>query len=352
MWATLTRLHLIISKVFRLSMTISIPAKVPLAALPTPLVPLDRLSASLGGPRIWLKRDDLTHTSMSGNKLRKLEFIVAEALSQSCTVLITCGGVQSNHCRATALACAQQGLGCHLILRGEKPKELDGNVLLAKLAGAIITFVPADQYTSQLSTILSQTQDDYQVKGQNAFVIPTGASDELGLWGYYSAVPELIEDFQRLDLNVDMVCCATGSGGTHAGLALGFHHSGHTDMIVRGYAVCDNRHYFEKKAAEDIQRWYQRYLPGQPMSMPTLDVNDQYIGGGYGVAGPEVFAVISLLAAKEGVILDPVYTAKAFLGLVSQIRNGELAQVKNVVFVHTGGVFGLFPFRRSFSEAF
>lgn len=321
------------------------PVTASLARLPTPLQALDRLSNTLAGPRIWIKRDDLTGTLLTGNKIRKLEFVVARALAQGKTTLITCGGVQSNHCRATALVAAQLGLSCHLVLRGEPPSPADGNNLLAELAGANITYLSHSDYTRELTSTLTSLQAQYDAAGRPAYVIPTGASDGVGLWGYYSAARELAHDFSVHGITPQLICCATGSGGTHAGLALGIAHL-ELDSQVRGYAVCDSRRYFEQKERADIVQWYQIYHPSIKPSIPSLEINDEYIGAGYGHANAEVFAAIKLLARTEGIILDPVYTGKAFAGLLEQIRRGELHSASDVVFVHTGGVYGIFPYRQ------
>lgn len=321
------------------------PAKYSLARLPTPLQPLDRLSSVLAGPRVWLKRDDLTDTLLTGNKVRKLEFVVARALELGATTLITCGGVQSNHCRATALVAAQLGLSCHLVLRGEPPEHADGNTLLAQLAGAKITYLSLSEYSRGLDQQLRSLKEQYDREGRPAYVIPTGASDGVGLWGYYSAAGELAQDFIKHSLAPALVCCATGSGGTHAGLALGLAHL-QLAVKVRGYAVCDSRRYFEEKAKADIEHWYKLYQPSVAPVIPPLDINDDYIGDGYGRANEAVFAAIELLAGTEGIILDPVYTGKAFAGLLDQIRRGELNHANDVVFVHTGGVYGIFPYRQ------
>lgn len=325
-------------------MDIHVPNRLSLARLPTPFHLLTRLTESLGGPRVWIKRDDLTGTAMSGNKLRKLEFVVAEAVRQGSQVLITSGGIQSNHCRTTAVLCAQLGLTCHLLLRGDKPNHRDGNALLAYLVGASTHFIEPAIYQSELNSIFAKTISDYADRGLKAYAIPTGASDEVGLWGYYCMAEELLSDFRLNGLVNAAVCCATGSGGTHAGLALGLHHQGYQGL-VRGYAVCDDRSYFINKGHADMIAWHKRYCGEASGSYPDLDVNDDFIGAGYGVVDDDVIATIKHLATLEGVLLDPVYTGKAFHGMLTQIRAGQFAEYRDVVFIHTGGIFGLFPYR-------
>ena len=320
------------------------PKSLSLAQLPTPFHPLERLTKMLDGPKIWVKRDDLTGTPLTGNKIRKLQFVLQRAILMGADTVITCGGLQSNHCRATALAAAQLGLKCHLILRGERPRTWDGNTLLAALAGAQISYHTATEYSQNLPELFQYWSAHYDKNDHSVYCIPTGASDGVGLWGYYHAAAELKNDFLARNIKPELVCCATGSGGTHAGLALGFSHIGDSP-IIRGYAVCDDQQYFLRKARQDIEQWYDLLNIETNKALPIIDVNDQYIGEGYGQANEHVFETIKLLARTEGIILDPVYTGKAFLGLLSQIRSGELRGMKNVVFIHTGGVFGLFPFR-------
>lgn len=322
------------------------PARLPLAQTPTPLHKLERLSDQVG-VNVWIKRDDLTGHLLSGNKIRKLEFSLAEAQRQGCDAVITCGGLQSNHCRATALAAAQLGMKSALILRGHSPGELDGNLLLDTLSGAEISVVKPSVYTLQLDSLLQEKAEELSARGLKPFVIPTGASDELGLWGYIAAAEEINNDLGRIKLNPSHLVCATGSGGTHAGLALGFSIL-RPELNVLGVAVCDDESYFTDKAEQDIGRWRHRYpdavsVDFTPESV-SIQVNDQYIGPGYGRADDEVFEVIKMLASLEGIVLDPVYTGKAFYGLLKEIEAGLCAPGSDVLFVHTGGLFGLFPF--------
>lgn len=331
-------------------MTTYRPSKISLANLPTAVQPLDRVTKALGGPRIWLKRDDLTGSTLSGNKVRKLEFVVAEALEQGADTLITCGGLQSNHCRATALVAAQLGLKAHLILRGERDGAPDdGNLLLDSLAGATISTYPTAIYSRDLAKLFQEWTAHYTQKGAKPWCIPTGASDEIGLWGYIEAATELLKQCEALSFKPDKVVCATGSGGTQAGLSLGAFLAESSTQVI-GMAVCDSEDYFQRKAKHDITLWQEKYgeLAGvsQLAALQTLiTTNDKYIGPGYAKAYPELMECIRWLAATEGVVLDPCYTGKAFYGLVQEIKSGRWAKDDNIVFVHTGGIFGLFPYR-------
>ncbi|UTF60537.1 1-aminocyclopropane-1-carboxylate deaminase/D-cysteine desulfhydrase [Gilvimarinus sp. DA14] len=316
------------------------PPRLHLAQLPTPLTPL-HLPQLSGAQRLWIKRDDLTGSLLSGNKVRKLEFILAEA--QGADTLITCGGLQSNHCRATAIIAAQQGLHCELILRGEAAGASDGNLLLAELAGAQVHTYSAQEYQRNLSQLLSARAEQLILEGRKPYIIPTGASDEVGLWGYVAAARELAEDFRKARIDNPLVVCAAGSGGTLAGLAVGLANYC-PQAEVLGIAVCDNESYFCRRVEEDVQAAIARY-PGSGLKLPVnFTINDAYIGPGYALGYPALFESISTLAAGSGIILDPVYTGKAFYGMLDLLERGELSQ-RDIVFVHTGGIFGVFPQR-------
>lgn len=333
-------------------MDISYPPRIPLAHLPTPLEPLDRItekySAPHGGPRLWVKRDDLTETAMSGNKLRKLEFVAGEAKARGCDTLITCGGVQSNHCRTTALVGAKLDMHVHLILRGDVGGIPDGNLLVDMIAGASTAFYPARQYTAELPQLFNHWQQQYAQRGHKALCIPTGASDGLGIWGYIAGSEELLENCRAQGFEPEHIVCATGSGGTQAGLTLGCHLQG-SRASVTGYAVCDSEAYFIDKVREDVRHWAD--LGGHAIDERALNVqvNANYIGPGYALAEEPVYSAIAEAAKLEGLLLDPVYTGKAFYGLLQELQKGSYRGCENVVFVHTGGQFGLFPHRERFS---
>lgn len=330
---------------------ISLPTQLRLAQTPTPLQRLSRVSAEVG-VNLWVKRDDLTGCSLSGNKVRKLEFTLAHVLEQGCDTVITCGGLQSNHCRATALLGAQLGLKVVLILRGEQEGEADGNLLLDYLAGAEIHTYPVREYAHGLNQLLQETAEQQRRDGRNPFIIPTGASDGIGIWGYIAATQELETDFCRERIAPSHIVVATGSGGTQAGLTLGAHILGWQTQVI-GMAVCDDEAYFQAKVRADMRDWARRYEPqltdaGADVEQCQIYVNDRYIGPGYANAPHEVFETIAWLARTEGLVLDPVYTGKAFHGLIEELKAGRLDQARDVVFVHTGGIFGNFPQRAQF----
>lgn len=320
------------------------PRRIPLAHLPTPLQPLDRLSAELGGPRIWVKRDDLSESGAGGNKVRKLEFVIAEALHQGADTLVTCGGLQSNHCRATALLGAKLGLAVELVLRGEPASVPDGNLFLDHLAGAAVHTYPARQYQTELSALLDAHATALRARGKRPFLIPTGASDGLGVWGYLAASEELASDFRAVGIRPRHLVVATGSGGTQAGLTAGLHlHA--PQCAVHGVAVCDDAAWFRQKVRSDLLDWRSR--SGSTLDLDGLRIStlDRYIGPGYGVADAATLTTIRRVVRTEGLLLDPVYTGKAFNGLLQEVAAGRLCDSDDIVFVHTGGLFGLFPSR-------
>jgi D-cysteine desulfhydrase len=330
-------------------MELQYPRKVDLARTPTPLQFLERASQRWGrGHRLWIKRDDLTGCALSGNKVRKLEFIIAHAQDSGCDTLITCGGLQSNHCRATALAGARLGLAVHLLLRGDEPGERDGNLLLDHLAGATVNCYPKQRYVAEIGGLFRHWQEHYASQGRKALAIPTGGSDGVGAWGYIAACEELAADFTAHGIERAHLVTASGSGGTQAGLTLGaaLHH---LPASVWGINVCDDAQYFLDKIAADAADWRTRY-PGVPAVEIAPRVIDGYVGQGYAIADDAVFRLIADLAALEGVVLDPVYTGKAFNGMLAEIAAGRFDGCRDIVFMHTGGIFGLFPQRGGFRQ--
>lgn len=319
---------------------VTYPPRLSLAQTPTPLHLLERLSAREKGPRIWVKRDDQTGAATSGNKVRKLEFALARAAEEGCDTLVTCGGVQSNHCRTTALLGARLGLKVHLILRLDNEAEIQGNLLLDYLSGAEVTLLQRKDYIAHQRDNFAYWQELYRRQGRNPYFITTGASDATGVWGYVACAGELKEDFAHHHIAPELIVHATGSGGTQAGLTAGcaLHY---LPSAVVGIAVCDDAAYFQRKVADDLQVWRSLYGVDIDLNALSIRVDDRHIGAGYAIAGEEVFSCIRDVAALEGLILDPVYSGKAFLGLLKNLRSGEYRDCRDIVFVHTGGLFGL-----------
>jgi len=326
-------------------MSINYPPKIKLAQLPTPIQKLERLSASLG-TNIWVKRDDLSGFTESGNKIRKLEFTLAKARSEGADTLITCGGVQSNHCRATAILGARCDFDVHLALRGEAPASIDGNLFMSHLAGAEISHFSPRYYNLHLDFIIQEICDDYRAQNKKPYFIPTGASDGTGVWGYVNAVQEIATQQKELGIEFDTIVSATGSGGTQAGLTAGVTlHQLQADVL--GMAVCDDASYFYDKVKKDLQDWKDQYRIDLDIDALKIQVNDRYIGQGYARTQPEVFNTIEKMIRSEGIGLDPVYTGKAFYGMLNEILDGELFG-ENILFIHTGGFFGLFGQRKQY----
>lgn len=329
-------------------MALVYPRKIDLAHTPTPLQYLERASEKWGrGHRLWVKRDDLTGSTLSGNKVRKLEFIAAHAIDNGYDTLLTCGGLQSNHCRATAIAGAQLGLAVHLLLRGEEPADREGNLLLDHLAGATVNCYPVKQYVSEIDALFCHWHDHYAALGRKALAVPTGGSDGIGVWGYIAACEELKRDFHGSGIEQAHIITATGSGGTQTGLTLGaaLHN---LPATVWGVNVCDDEQYFLNKVTSDAAQWRQHY-PGVPAVNIEPRVLDGYVGQGYAIATPAIFELIAELCRLEGLVLDPVYTGKAFAGMLAELAGGRFQGCRDIVFVHTGGIFGLFPQRAGFT---
>ena len=326
-------------------MSIDYPPKLKLAQLPTPIQKLERLSKDLG-TNIWVKRDDLTGLLASGNKVRKLEFSFAKAKQKGADTLITCGGVQSNHCRATAVLGAQCGFDVHLALRGEAPASIDGNLFIDHLAGAKISHFSPRYYNLHMDFIMQELCDEYREKNKTPYFIPTGASDGTGVWGYVRAVEEIANQQIEMNVEFDQIVSATGSGGTQAGLTAGVALQ-NMSAEVWGMAVCDDVNYFKNKVKADLLDWQREYRMGIDIEALPIHVNDQYIGQGYARTQPEVFRQIEETIRSEGIGLDPVYSGKAFYGMLNEIREGRFLG-ENILFIHTGGFFGLFGQRQQY----
>lgn len=307
------------------------PNRLPLARVPTPVERLDRLSRALG-VEVWVKRDDLTGVGLSGNKVRKLEYLLGDAVAQGADTVVTTGGIQSNHARATAVACRRLGLRPVLLLRGEPPAVPEANLLLDQLLGVEVHWCTPDEYRTARNERMAQIAASLRAEGARPYVVPEGGSNGLGALGYVEAAREVA----ALGLGrFDGVVCAVGSGGTLAGLALG------PDLgPVHGVAVCDDRATFAPRV-EAIAAEAQRHGVG-PLGPEgeRWAVVEGYQGPAYAVATEAIWATIAEVARAEGLLLDPVYTGKAMHALVTEARAGRWRG--RWLFWHTGGVFGLF----------
>lgn len=319
--------------------------RVQLAHLPTPLEPLPRLSAALGGPDIWIKRDDCTGLAIGGNKTRKLEFSLGAAMAEGADTIITAGAVQSNHVRQTAAAACKLGLACEVLLEQpfaepSEPYMQSGNVLLDKLFGANLRAHPAG--TDIVAAMESLANQVRQAGGQ-PYVIPVGASNATGALGYVDCAVELLGQAEDQGLVIDHLVTATGSAGTQAGLAVGLR-AMRSQLPLLGIGVSAARDVQQQKvyalACETAE------LIGQSGIVARDDIvaNCDYIGDGYGLPTTGMNEALLLLARQEGLLLDPVYSGKALAGLVDLTRKGAFDGARNIVFLHTGGSAALFAY--------
>ena len=316
--------------------SIDIVNRVQLAQLPTPLHELSRLTRKLAGPRIWIKRDDLTGLAGGGNKSRKLEFLIADAIQRGCDTVVTAGGPQSNHCRQTAAACARFGLQCHLILGGEPPELRLGNLLLDDLLGARVHWVEKPQRNTRLNDI----GDELRADGRVPYVIPVGGSNPLGCLGYAHAMFEVQAQIELLGIEVNRIIFATSSGGTQAGMALGARMSGFRGKIT---AVSIDQppdeppqRAFLAEVAEIAAEASALIGDKMPFNSSDFDVEYGYLGEGYGVVGELERCAIRELASTEGILLGPVYTGRAFGAMLDLIASGKIGPCETVLFWHTG----------------
>lgn len=316
------------------------PESINLANLPTKIEKLENISKLLGGPEIWIKRDDQTGTELSGNKVRKLEFSIREALDYGCDYLITCGGIQSNHARATAAAGAKLGLGVVLLLVGDEDMKPEGNHFMDLLLGAEIQFVSGTEYTQRRTEIMEAIKLELEERGHKAYIIPEGASNGIGSFGYIKAMKEILQQETALGFEFDCIVSATGSGGTYSGLLLGDLIGGKKHRML-GFAVGKDTPYFVRETEKIIDEAAKYMGLDMDPSSFNIEVNDNYVGRGYALSRKEELEFICGFAKMEGILLDPVYTGKAMYGLVEEIKKGNFAGSKRILFIHTGGLFGL-----------
>ena len=317
-------------------------ARKQLGFFPTPLVTLDNLSDRLGGPRILMKRDDQTGLASGGNKVRKLEFLIGEALSQGCDTVITGGAAQSNHCRQTAAAAAACGLTCHLVLGGKEPGILDGNLLLDDLLAARIHWTGEFRKGEKIPEIVEQLES----KGNKPYVIPYGGSSTTGAVGFVEAVSELDKQLDQHHTTLSHVVFASSSGGTQAGLIVGKRIFDYRFELIgigidKGEA---GEGPFTEHVLELANATAERLELDVAYQLSDVEVREEFLGDGYGVVGELERRAIRLTAETEGILLDPVYTGRAMGGLITMIERGEFSSSDTVLFWHTGGLPALFSY--------
>ncbi len=309
------------------------PNKIHIAHLPTPIEHFSRLR-----PGLWVKRDDFSGCELSGNKVRKLEYLVADALEQGAETLVTVGDVQSNHARATAVVAARLGLRSLLVLEGQASESdwTKGNAFLDRFVGADIDWQEQEGFVAQRLVVAA---DRLRKQGRKPYVIPVGGSNELGVWGYIDAAREAKEQCDAMALKIDRVVCTTGSCGTHVGLLLGIKLAGWNTPLT-GIGISSTA---EKKtvwARGLVDRTIAKYNLPVTIAPGDLEIHD-YAGAGYAKSRPEELAAISDAARRGGLVLDPVYTGKAYFGMTDLAQRGVIAPNESVLFFHTGGLLGL-----------
>lgn len=325
------------------------PPSISLAMLPTRIEKLPRLTSELGVANLYIKRDDLTGAVDSGNKIRKLEFVLADVLNHGSDTLITCGGIQSNHARATASTAARFGLDCVLFLKGSTSGVPNGNLFLDKLLGASINVISEEDYKS-VDHIMAAEAERLESEGRRCYVVPEGASNWLGAMGYVRAAEELRNQLDAANLHIDRIVFPCGSGGTYAGLLIGTKIFGIKARLT-SINVCQTPVHFREKIHTICQDANSRLNLGFEFKREEIEVLGGYVREGYAVADPEVSKVIVRVALTEGIILDPVYTGKAMYGLVDLMSKGLISRDENILFIHTGGIFSLFAYRDALTRA-
>ena len=318
------------------------PQRALLASLPTPLIPLERLGRELGGAQLWLKRDDLTGLELSGNKVRKLEYVAADALAAGCDTLVTEGTPQSNHCRATAAVCARLGLHCVLLFRPAASSSPQGNHLLDVLFGAQIRSYSRAEFTPGRERIVAEVLAELKANGRTPRWTPAGASEPLACWGYIRAMGELAEQLPAAGLDSCDIVMAISSGATYAGAVLGQLVHGLSACRVWAVPVSDDVTYHTASVSTLCLAAVERYDLPVEFTTDLLQFIPGYVGEGYAIPYRAALEGLQLLARTEAIVLDPVYTAKAFCAVLEAIRARRLGFDRPLVFVHTGGVFSDF----------
>jgi D-cysteine desulfhydrase len=312
----------------------------------TPLERAPRLTEALGGPDIFVKRDDLLGLAAGGNKTRKLEFLVADALAQGADTLITCGAVQSNHCRLTLAAAVKEGLACRLVLEERVPGAYDpeatGNNFLFNLMGVErVTVIPSGSDTMKA---MDKVADEVKAEGRHAYVIPVGGSNPIGATGYVACAQEIMAQTFEQGINIDYVVCASGSAGTQAGLVTGFYGC-NMNVPVLGINVSRAKRDQEELVYDLVRRTAQHVGLNLEIPREAVTCFDEYVGPGYSLPTPGMAEAVRLVARTEGILLDPVYTGKTMAGLIDLVRKSFFNKDDAVLFLHTGGSPGLYVYQ-------
>ncbi|MCH7981798.1 MAG: D-cysteine desulfhydrase [Proteobacteria bacterium] len=319
--------------------------RVSLAHLPTPLEHLPRLTAELGGPQIWVKRDDCTGLATGGNKTRKLEFSLAAAIEEGADTIVTVGALQSNHVRQTVAATCKLGLSCEVLLehRVQDPSDYyanSGNVFLDRLFGANLHEHPAG---TDFDAAMQEVAEEVRSKGGKPYIIPGGASDKIGALGYVNCALELLSQANDQGLVIDHLITATGSAGTQAGLIVGLK-AMNSNVPLLGIGVSAAQAAQEEKVFELAVETADYIGASGVVQREDVVANCDYVGDGYGIPTESMNEAIIMLARTEGLLFDPVYSGKGLAGMIDLIRRGEYSKSQNIVFLHTGGSVALFAY--------
>ena len=321
----------------------------PLAHLPTPLEPLDRLRRHIGGPRLYIKRDDCTGLALGGNKTRKAEFLIGAARAAGATAVVTEGGLQSNHVRQIAAAAAKAGLACHLVLNHNVPIETaiyraNGNLLLDRVLGAVVhVCAPGQTRADAIERLLPALKKD----GQVPYFIPTGGSNEIGALGYVAAALELQQQAKQAGMAIDRVLFASSSGGTQAGLLVGMALADASTQVL-GIDIENEADALLADVRKIADACAQQVGLKRALRGDAFEIRSGYGGEGYGIPTPGMIEAVGLLARLEGIVLDPVYSGKAMAGLIDLVRAGHFGSDETIAFIHTGGAPALFAYADCF----
>ncbi len=319
------------------------PQRLTIANLPTRIEELTCFSEDFR-QKLFVKRDDETGIEFSGNKVRKIEYAAKEALDQGADTLITCGGIQSNHCRATAAVAARLGLKSILLLRSDNRAFPQGNHLLDNLLGASIRWVTSGEYARERMQRMEKIKRNLESEGRKGYILPEGASNPIGTFGYFQAFEEILHQEKELNMTFDTIVCAVGSGGTYAGLVFGneYHKSG---KKIIGVNVCDDAEHFRDVVMSFHEPFCELLGETFSLSKEQLFILDGYVGRGYALNTPQEMDFLATFAARSGIVLDPVYTNKTVYGLFDALKKGNplFEESENILFIHTGGLYGVFP---------
>lgn len=316
------------------------------AHLPTPLEPMDRLGRYLGGPHLFIKRDDCTGLATGGNKARKLEFLMADAVARRADVVVTQGSIQSNHARQTAAIASKLNMKCALALENKAGKmealySESGNILLDRLYGADIYCFPGG---SDMEDATRDMANRYKALGKNPYIIPGGGSNPIGALGYVNCAFEIVNQLKEQGLRIDCLVHATGSGGTQAGLIVGFHLT-EIKIPVLGISIELSKPAQEEEVYDLVRRTSEYLGLKQPPPRSDVEVNSDYVGDGHEIPTDDTLNAVTTVARYESVLLDPTYTARAMDGLIDLIVNKHrFGNDKNILFLHGGGAVGLFGY--------